>query len=581
MIARAMSSAYGGGAGRGAEPHCHGGDFLMHHHAQHVAAQQLYHVPQHSRREKLRFPPDDSPPHAPPASAPQQHQQHAWPPPPPGFYSYASSSTSSYSPHSPTLAQAQLVVAHGLAPPLSSQIPTQNFALSLSSSSSNPPPQQPRRAPSGPFTGYAAVLGRSRFLAPAEKLLEEICDVGGAAPHVDRTASDDGLLDADPMEAIDHDMDVADRAASDAGPISGAEQQWKKTRLISMMEEVCKRYRLYCQQVQTVINSFETVAGFSNSAPFAAMALRAMAKHFKCLKGMILSQLRNTSKAGTGKEGLSKDIAMFGLASGSTAALQRAGSVAAFGQPHNIWRPQRGLPERAVSVLRAWLFEHFLHPYPTDGDKQMLAKQTGLTRNQVSNWFINARVRLWKPMVEEIHNLEMRQVNKHPALDKSQHAMHHRTQHSSQSSGKPSDPSDSQLGQSSSSITRNHISASQGFPDDLSQMSHSIQPGQVTFAYNGLLTPQHSLASSEHHQQVGAMSCIGAAGNSGVSLTLGLHQNNKVCIAEQLPTTFLPNLAHRFGLEEVSDAYVMGSFGGQDRHFGKEISGHLVHDFVG
>jgi len=400
---------------------------------------------------------------------------------------------------------------------------------------------------------------------------------------VDRTASDEALLDADPMEGIDHDMDGDDRAASDAGPISGAEQQWKKTRLISMMEEVCKRYRLYYQQVQTVINSFETVAGFSNAAPFAAMALRAMAKHFKCLKGMILSQLRNTSKAAAGKEGLSKDIAMFGLASGSAAALQRAGSVAAFGQPHNIWRPQRGLPERAVSVLRSWLFEHFLHPYPTDGDKQMLAKQTGLTRNQVSNWFINARVRLWKPMVEEIHNLEMRQVHKHPALDKSQLSMHHQTQHSSESSRKPSDPSDSQLGQSSS-ITRNHgIPTSQGFPDELSQMSHSIQQGQVTFAYNGLSTPQHqhSLASSQHHQQVGSMSGIGGAGNGGVSLTLGLHQNNRVCIAEPLPASLPPNLAHRFGLEEVSDAYVMGSFGGQDRHFGKAIGGHLLHDFVG
>ncbi|KAF5936604.1 hypothetical protein HYC85_024110 [Camellia sinensis] len=36
----------------------------------------------------------------------------------------------------------------------------------------------------------------------------------------------------------------------------------------------------------------------------------------------------------------------------------------------------------------------------------MLASQTGLSRNQVSNWFINARVRVWKPMVEEIHMLE-------------------------------------------------------------------------------------------------------------------------------------------------------------------------------
>ncbi|KAK1394354.1 hypothetical protein POM88_013410 [Heracleum sosnowskyi] len=76
-------------------------------------------------------------------------------------------------------------------------------------------------------------------------------------------------------------------------------------------------------------------------------------------------------------------------------------------EPHQpVLRPQRGLPERAVAVLRAWLFDHFLHPYPTDTDKHMLATQTGLTRNQVSNWFINARVCVWKPMVEEIHVLE-------------------------------------------------------------------------------------------------------------------------------------------------------------------------------
>ena len=47
------------------------------------------------------------------------------------------------------------------------------------------------------------------------------------------------------------------------------------------------------------------------------------------------------------------------------------------------WRPQRGLPERAVAVLRAWLFEHFLHPYPNDVDKHILARQTGLSRSQV------------------------------------------------------------------------------------------------------------------------------------------------------------------------------------------------------
>ena len=29
---------------------------------------------------------------------------------------------------------------------------------------------------------------------------------------------------------------------------------------------------------------------------------------------------------------------------------------------HQCWRPQRGLPEKSVSVLRAWMFQNFLHP---------------------------------------------------------------------------------------------------------------------------------------------------------------------------------------------------------------------------
>lgn len=86
--------------------------------------------------------------------------------------------------------------------------------------------------------------------------------------------------------------------------------------------------------------------------------------------------------------------------------LRQQRSLQQFGMMRQPWRPQRGLPETAVSVLRAWLFEHFLHPYPKDSEKIMLARQTGLTRSQVANWFINARVRLWKPMIEDMYKEE-------------------------------------------------------------------------------------------------------------------------------------------------------------------------------
>ena len=85
----------------------------------------------------------------------------------------------------------------------------------------------------------------------------------------------------------------------------------------------------------------------------------------------------------------------------------------------------KAVPDKDPEVLRAWLFSHFENPYPTPSDKEELAKQSGYTQKQVrpegpssrhsgaievahklffpfaqvSNWFINARVRLWRPMI--------------------------------------------------------------------------------------------------------------------------------------------------------------------------------------
>lgn len=52
-------------------------------------------------------------------------------------------------------------------------------------------------------------------------------------------------------------------------------------------------------------------------------------------------------------------------------------------------------------IFPQWLFDHFDRPYPNEQDKEELAALTGLTKSQVNYWMINARVRIWKPVVKQ------------------------------------------------------------------------------------------------------------------------------------------------------------------------------------
>ena len=74
-------------------------------------------------------------------------------------------------------------------------------------------------------------------------------------------------------------------------------------------------------------------------------------------------------------------------------------------------KKRRGnLPRDVTDMLKQWFEEHLAHPYPTEEEKQMLCRRTGLAMTQVgttawtwregtdrgvqiSNWFINSRRR--------------------------------------------------------------------------------------------------------------------------------------------------------------------------------------------
>lgn len=61
-------------------------------------------------------------------------------------------------------------------------------------------------------------------------------------------------------------------------------------------------------------------------------------------------------------------------------------------------RLRKNLPAAARQTMRAWLKAHVDNPYPTDEEKVQLAAAGGITVEQVTTWFINARSRELKKL---------------------------------------------------------------------------------------------------------------------------------------------------------------------------------------
>ncbi|XP_051149827.1 BEL1-like homeodomain protein 4 isoform X2 [Andrographis paniculata] len=268
-----------------------------------------------------------------------------------------------------------------------------------------------------PYVESATRLRNSRYLKGAQELLQEFCGV------IEKEVSKNPRLIRNPNSPNWY-------GSKNPNPLSSSERvnyQRRKIKLLSMLQEVDARYLRYCQQMQEMMHSFESIAG-GIAAPYTGLARKAMSRHFRGIKDAIMREVKTCAEA-LGE----KDRDFFGLTKGETPRLKTVekkfrqlraleNQNLALIEGNEAWRPHRGLPERSVDVLRAWLFEHFLSPYPTETDKHVLSRQTGLSKYQVSNWFINARVRLWKPMVEEMYQQELHaEVQHNDAQDEDGH----------------------------------------------------------------------------------------------------------------------------------------------------------------
>ncbi|KAJ0257409.1 BEL1-like homeodomain protein 10 [Hirschfeldia incana] len=231
--------------------------------------------------------------------------------------------------------------------------------------------------------GFMSSVLRSRYLKPAQILLDEVVSVKKELNQT-RNKKRKG-------QDFNNDSSDSNGKQIELSTIERQELQNKKNKLLTMVDEVDKRYNQYYHQMEALASSFEIVAGYGASKPYTSVALNKISCNFRSLRDTIKEQIQiireKLGEKGGGELSLDEQQQGGERIPRLRYLDQRLRQQRAFHQQIGMvrpsWRPQRGLPENSVSALRAWLFEHFLHPYPKESEKMMLAKQTGLSKNQV------------------------------------------------------------------------------------------------------------------------------------------------------------------------------------------------------
>lgn len=109
--------------------------------------------------------------------------------------------------------------------------------------------------------------------------------------------------------------------------------------------------------MQILVSSFEMVSGHGAAIPYTLLALKTISRHFRSLHDAINGQIKEIQIKSGDQDSAQRVLPRLRFVE------QKLRQQKQFGILRHSWRPQRGLPESSVSILRAWLFEHFLHPY--------------------------------------------------------------------------------------------------------------------------------------------------------------------------------------------------------------------------
>jgi len=176
-------------------------------------------------------------------------------------------------------------------------------------------------------------------------------------------------------------------------------------------------------------------------------------------------------------------------------------------------KKRRGnLPKTATNLLKGWLFHHIFHPYPTEEEKGILSVQTGLSLNQISNWFINARRRILQPMIESARTKQI-ETGENPMPNM----------------GKPSKQQQQQKGGFSKTDTPSPPHTQEPSMNSMISMSSMNRPSSSSFPlhhaingpYHGHMHPYMDSQMSGHGMMVSPMSSMG-----GLPPNMGSHSHS-------------------------------------------------------
>uniref|UniRef100_A0A1D1YQP0 BEL1-like homeodomain protein 7 n=2 Tax=Anthurium amnicola TaxID=1678845 RepID=A0A1D1YQP0_9ARAE len=455
------------------------------------------------------------------------------------------------------------------------------------------------------LSNLAISITNSKYLRAAQQLLDEVVNVNKALKQKTEkshsSVGTEGRKENDggsKSDDVHHNpQESTANSTPELSPTERQDLQNKMSKLLAMLDEVDRRYKQYYHQMQIVVSSFDVIAGSGAARPYTALALQTISRHFRCLRDAINGQIRATGKS------LGEQDSSSAKGSGITrlryidqqVRQQRAFQQFGMMQQQHAWRPQRGLPETSVSILRAWLFEHFLHPYPKDSDKLTLARQTGLTRSQVSNWFINARVRLWKPMIEDMYKEEFGETEMDSNSSENATKGKEETRSSEDRDDLPSLKSasercqSSQLNDSSKSVFINNVETdgvTVGFQNEVNAGESNymnLKLGEQQPPSDNCSLLQNAMVQSDGNSRYVAyqMAELERYGNGGVSLTLGLQHCDGALPVSDVPQSFVTmrgnDIYNQAPLGAETSDYDCLNLVDRQHRFG---SLHLLHDFV-